>query len=371
MNLNIFLPLDLNKTSQLKFIERTVPFMFREVKDGPIIFGAVHTVSYDTAKKLVETFSGKDDVKVNTGDKVYVFPGCKIPQFKIKEALKEMGAKFTSSYEDATVFLGSENAFKDDIQQVNFSVNLLGGEYYNSIQEYTDVKEDMAPEFHEGKYPSLYNNARKFYARAGWGSTIAGTEMYFKDDGTFLNKFYMLTILGAEILYRKLSQKIPVISEEAFLKQLSPTCTIDHEMYQSLDDMLESKDPNDNQLALQTIANCDIKASFRWIYPLIIYHFDKFNNSRFKNIKLFNQMIKLDEINKLPVRDFIIELMKEGPDNISKQVARQLFDIEADIFIGIDSGALKSDLFDIILVPKQKFKQIVPDLTYKYELDDE
>src|SRR5688572_12267243 len=105
MNLNIFVPLNLEKISQLKFIEKTVPFMFVETGDGPVIFGAVHLVSSDTVYKLSDMFKGKDDVKINKGDKIYVFPGCKIPQFKIKEGLKELGAKFTSSWEEATIFL--------------------------------------------------------------------------------------------------------------------------------------------------------------------------------------------------------------------------------------------------------------------------
>ena len=182
----------------------------------------------------------------------------------------------------------------------------------------------------------------------------------------------MLTLLGAEIVHRKLANKIPVLSENGFLSQLKPTCTIDHSMYETLNDMLKSHDDENNQLALQTIANCDIQASKKYIFILVKYHYYKFKHTRFKNIKLLNKMIKLEELYKLPVKEFIIALMKDSPDNISKDVARQLFDKEADIFVnsGGNSGELKSDLFDIILVPKQIFLPIVPELNYKYELND-
>lgn len=373
MNLNIFVPLDLNKISQLTFIEKTVPFMFLEAKDSPVVSGAVHQVSFETYEKLEKTFLGKDDVVIKPGDKVYVFPGCKIPQFKIKASLKEIGAKFTSNYEEATVYLGSANSVKE-CQNHDFSVNLLAGRYFNCIYRCWDIKEER----NEDRYAEQLHHANSFYVRSSWGTIGSAIGLFQCADSAAISSYTMLTILGAEILYRKLSLKIPIMSEDAFMKQTSPTCIIDKEMYQTLNDMLNSKDDNDNQLALQTIANCDIENSKLYIYLLVQYHYEKFNGSRFKNIKLFNDMIDLKETYDQSIKDFIIKLMADGTDNISKDVAKQLFDIESDKFInentchGGSSGIqLESDLFDIILVPKEKFKAIVPELTYTYELDDE
>ncbi len=364
MNLNIFVPLDLNKISQLKFIERTVPFMFSEAKDSPIIQGAIHTVSSDTKDKLVELFKGKDDVKINKDDKIYVFPGCKIPQFKIKEGLRELGAKFTSNYEEATIYLGSEQAFKD-VQQANFSVNLLGGSYYNTFTLCVGMKKGMMLNYENGRYGDIYKNSSVFYTRTPWGLMKGNIDQF--DNIEMVSAFHTLTILGGEILYRKLAKKIPVLSENGFLSQLTPTVVIDREMYLTLNDMLASRNDEDNQLALQTMSNCDIPQSRKYIYPLVKYNFDKFKDSRFKNVKLFNTMIKLKEIQKLSVRDFIVTLMKDNPDSISKDVIRQLFDNESELYA---KDCKNSDLFDIVLVPKQQFQGIVPNLTYKYELDD-
>jgi hypothetical protein len=361
MNLNIFVELDQKKVSQLSFIEKTVPFMFSETKNSPVIYGAVHMVSEETATKLQSAFAGKDDVVLKQNDKVYVFPGCSIPQFKIKQVLKDMGAKFVSDYKEATVFLGSEKAFKK-MRQVDFSINVLGGTYWNTMYK---CSQPVKGTTFLVKYQDAYDKADEFYCRDKY-SAIPTNRFDFEVNNS-CPSFHMLTLLGAEILHRKLSQKIPIISEKAFIAQTKPSCVIDREMFLSLYDMLQSSDEENYMPALQTIANCDIQKSRAYLYVLIKYNYSKFRDCRFKNIKLFNKMVDLKSISKLSVRDFVIALINDDPENISKDITRQLFENEAETYI---KECKKPDLFDIILVPKQKFNAVASSLTFKYELDD-
>lgn len=364
MNLSIFGELDQAKISQLTFIEQTVPFMFREAKDSPVIYGAVHMVSTETIDKLVTLFKGKDDVTISKNDKVYVFPGCSIPQFKIKQILRDIGARFVSNYKEATVFLGSNNAYKQSTDK-EFSVTLLAGSYYNNMYLCNTPKHELA---YPSEYKELYDNAVNYYCRGyNYAKDWPSCHELFRNHNNRII-LHMLTILGAEIIHKKLSQKIPIISEKAFLKYATPSCVIDRDMYLSLNDMLQSSDEENYLPALQTIANCDIEQSKKYLFLLLKYNYNKFNNSRFKNIKLFNKMINLKEYEDASVRDFIIALINDNLDNISKDVARQLFENEAENYI---NSCENSDLFDIILVPKAKFKPVIDELTYKYELDDE
>lgn len=349
MNLNVFIPIDTGKIAKLPFIEATVPYIYKETKftNGPIHYGAVHVIGPETYDKLETKFAGTD-YKIEAGMKLYAFPNCKVPQFKIKDILKSLNATLTNDWSTATGFIGSENAFKIQ-EKGKDTMNVLGGyTYYNCY--YTENTHESAI------YPELYKTATKTYMNThatGLGY-MGSTDIKF------------LLPLGAGILYRILSEKLPIISEDSLLNQSTSNCIIDEELYDSLNSMLNSTDDENKSLALHTIANCNIKESIVYIYLIARNYEYDFRHSRFKNIKLFYETANMDYLSKISMGRFISEI---DQSLITPYLFQKLVTFEAENII--EDNTIKSDLFDIIIVPKRKFAKYHNNLTFTYELDEE
>ena len=354
MNLNIFTPIDLDKIAKLPFIERTVPYIYAETKfvDGPIYYGALHIINDDAYNKLSLRLAGTDH-KIEAGARVYVLPNCAIPQFKIKEILKSLKAVFTNDWTTATAFLGSEATLKE-FSNTKETMNLLGGLTYYNVYDTFDKQTSSI-------YPEIYNNAKTFYMNKSAGAYISNNSNWVE--------FRFMVPLGANIMYRVLSEKLPIISEKSLLSQGTETSIIDDEMYLSLKDMLSSQDEEHNAMALHTISNCNIKESMIYIYLIAKQFAHIFRNSRFKNIKLFYSLSKMDDLEDMSQGSFISKMLKEDPDKITPELFRTMVNTAAENLI--DDNSIKSDLFDIIIIPKRKFAKLHDNLTFTYELDDE
>jgi hypothetical protein len=356
MNLNVFISLDLEKISKLKFIERTVPYMYSETKhtSGPIYYGIIHIVSNENYDKLADRFEGTD-YKIQEKDKVYVLPNCSIPQFKIKEFLKQKNASFTSDYMNATVYLGSKNCLKMTDEKCD-TVNVLGAKTYYNL--YCSNTKPESATYASGDYKSIYDNARELFMNR---KMARFTDNFGSDD-----KYFLLP-LGASIVYNILAHKVPVVSEESFLEQGTEACILTEELYYSVKDMLASEDESNQLIALQTVANCNIEKSKVYIYFLAREFGRLFINSRFKNIKLFCALANISTLQSMSGGEFMSKLLEENPEQLTPEIFKQILVSETDAFV----ERLSSDLFDIVIIPKRKFAKFHDNLTFTYELDEE
>lgn len=367
MNLNVFTPIDMDNIARMSFIEKTVPFVIKE-NGGPFYLGAAHLLSKDSLEKLAKHMAGKEyDIKA--GDKVYVFPRCKVPKFKIKEHLKSIGATMTGDYENATVYLGTKSACESYSYGNEETFNTLVADpkddLYKMVPHLDNInfmEEPVTP-----IYPELYNDPERigFLASAfvTLGDAGEATQVPFKKG--------ILYPLGASILFNILSKKIPVVSEDYFNRSIPSTFTIDEETFNSLNDMLCSQDIENRSLAVQTVANCDIERSQLYLYLLARRHYDHFTYSRLKNVKLFMDESNFYELAQKPLHQFIREYLQTGkPEDFPKAIFNKLLSDEAEQIVeehAIDK--IESGMFDIVLVPKKEFAALHDDTTFKYTLN--
>lgn len=370
MNLNVFTPINMDNIARMSFIEKTVPFVIKE-NQGPFYLGAAHLLSKDSIEKLSVHMAGKEyDIK--PGDKVYVFPKCKIPKFKIKEHLKTLGATMTGEYDNATVYLGTKSACEAYSVGSEETFNLLVADpkddLYKMVPHLDNINfmEEMEVK-PEPIYPELYNDPERigFLVSALVDLTDAGvaTQAPFKRG--------ILYPLGASILFNILSKKIPVVSEDYLNKSIKPTFVIDEEMFNSLHDMLSSHDIENRSVAVQTAANCDIEASKLYLYLLARRHYDHFTYSRLKNVKLFMDESKFHDLAATPLHQFIREFLQSGkPEDFPKAIFNKLLSDEAEEIIAEHNiDTIQSGMFDIVLVPKKEFAELHDNVSFTYKLD--
>jgi hypothetical protein len=346
MNLNVFTDIDDQKIAKLPFIEHTVPYIYAEDRfdNGPVYYGAIHLVNQEAYNKIKTRFTG-DDYEIKPDAKAYVLPNCSIPQFKIKEILKSLNASFTSDYTQATVFIGSKLAMKEELSSKKETINILGGLTRQNLRVTVhNTNDDNVKDYTSSIYPELYKRSQEVYFNNNFINRISGPSI--NTDHRFLFP------LGVNILYRVLSEKLPIVSEQSLLNQNSNTCIINEELYGSLVEMLNSEDEENVSLALHTISNCNIKESIVYIYFIAKEFARDFRYS----------------LEDMSFGQFVSYLLKEYPTKMTPSVFKTMVSLEATSII--DDNSVKSDLVDIIIVPKKKFAEFHDNLTFMYQLDE-
>ena len=77
-------------------------------------FGELFSINDEIFKKIQKLFEGDSTNTISKKDKVYICPGCKLPQFRIKEHLKTIKASMTRDIEKATIIV-STDAMCDEV----------------------------------------------------------------------------------------------------------------------------------------------------------------------------------------------------------------------------------------------------------------
>jgi cellulose synthase/poly-beta-1,6-N-acetylglucosamine synthase-like glycosyltransferase len=117
--------------------------------------------------------------------------------------------------------------------------------------------------------------------------------------------------------------KFIVGEDDEILKQTNKELILDEDIYNSLRDMLSSKNYENHKIAKELIANCDFEKSK--IYLLLLLH--EFNSSLFGGQKTPNYAVFLDKFkswklnSKINWFNYGLQLLKQFPDH--KQVIKK------------------------------------------------
>ena len=363
------IPINFDIVDKLKFIKRTVGLVYREGYNTPYQLGGIHEIDQATYIKLNDKFFESDynayDIK--SGDKVYIFPGCKIPMFKIKEYCKSIKATVTNDHTKATVFINTGKSFYtyDDYCEEFPTINYLVGKAVYYVHEHANNHEirNQRAKYNE-RYKTFDFSSTDYHGLSF--DKIITLGMYTSDSTAIdLNTFYFITPLFAEILYYSLANKIPFVSENSLYKAIPSSNIIDEELYLSLNSILSSNDEENHILAFQTIANCDYSASIKYLYHLYQDHGGKLMFPIYKNLKVFNNINNLRKLYDMDSAKFLNYMFENYNDQIDRSQCNRIFQEEAKSIV----NGLSSDLVDIIIVPKPKFINLYdPDTSVKFEL---
>lgn len=300
---------DASIPSKLKFVEETVNYIYMDDISNyrsKVLVTELHLINPDSYSKLSNLLNGSDKYTIQKKDRVFVFPGCSIPSYKLKEYAKNAGAVLVKDIDKATVFLGNitglfEPGYEDKYQ---LPEKALAGSIqetrYIPANEYTQnfvADKNLMHTFDIEPHTRLTQD--KYYI----GGAVVNNyskHNYCPNDVILENPntINVITNPGLDFIYKILSSKIPVVSEEHFLKSHGKMIHLDQDLFNSLDMMLNSPSSEDHVTACKILFNCDTSDEPYLIWKLAQKHWYRIatsDNRRTKDYKLFNSISKFEE----------------------------------------------------------------------------
>jgi len=358
MPYNAHLFMDPLQVSRLPFIKGKVACLYEEGKT--LYKGITFKTTKEDYDKASEKLLGKDTYQIKTGDKVFVMPGCNIPAFKLKDYIKSLGARIVGEIEDATVFIGCNNAiysysnYNYEKKPYHLMFLLSDGhctklDLIGSVINFEAYEEDDS--FNQYKSENIIDNSGLY----NFGITERSESNILVSTGKYNESEYFITPAAAKILYNCLLKKLPIINEKTLTEKCNTSIIITDEIYDSVVSMLESGMEDNISTAREIIANCDIKNSTYNIWRLSKKYYGTFSRSRFKNIRLFVEQSEFGMLNSLNNTDIIEHLSTKN------QLTPEIFNSLINHIANVELGTFNNPLFNFNITLSERFKHFNPD----------
>lgn len=308
MAVELYASIDRSKVDRLPFCEGTYPFGYVDTNDEARL-GIVYEVNAASAEKLKKLLTGKEDKKIAQGDRVFILSGNKIPQFKIKEYLRGIGAIMVNNIEDATMFVGNSRVFKRcsdyDYTKMDSTSMIIDTVYSNTDPKELKLEEfktdpvllDYFPDLGKLKDVRLNKAAASHFSEA-----VKGSVRYMT----------CITPYVARLSYELLSKKMVTITEESLFNQLPSVAKLDKQLTEQLMMMMGSIDEENHKTAHEILANSDWKDADLYLYTIARAHFYQINGSRYKNVRLFREEAGMHDRYTTTEELFLKEQLKEN-----------------------------------------------------------
>jgi hypothetical protein len=354
MAVDLFAAIDRSKVDKLPFLKKgAYPFGYVNSSDEGRL-GIVYEVSADDALKLQKLLAGKEERTLVKGDRVFVLSGCKVPQFKIKEFLRGIGAVMVNDIEDATVMVGNTRVSQkfEDNYNVGYidSLSMILDTVYTEVD---GVKVDnlIVDDVVANYYPDL----DEMGGRARFNKAATGYSANYRSSGSIRYMKCVVPYVG-RIAYEILSRKMVTISDECLYKQLPGAVVLDSATTKSLISMMDSSDEENQKTAHEVLANCDYKNADLCLYTIARAHAYQINKSRFKNVKLFVEESELLKLGQTSEETYLRQL---ADDNKLTQEALDLLLPLVSKKVEARVNNVNSSVFTIKMELKPEFSNIL------------
>jgi len=283
MAFNPFIELDENEISKLAFEYTTHPYIYYSDEYGKQ-YKTIYSVKSDVYKKITALFNGDNTNTIGKKDKVFICPGCKLPQFRIKEYLKTVKATLTRDIDKATIIISTDdmcedvnNSYRENKQAKISKIHFQDSGMF-CINPYDDENDDFetSDEYYKksieeiGLLEHKINDniedilfSSKTIDQISWTSALKRRNEILDEDYE-----YFLYPIGLKLIYEILSKKIPVIHENDVCAVANSGLKLnDTEVFESIKMMLDGSS-EDRNLAKQMIYNSDFKNAESQVYWL-------------------------------------------------------------------------------------------------------
>lgn len=291
------------KTRHLNYATSTV---LRTDSDGSIL--SFNTHKYVPAK----------------GDKIWFYPGCEVPRFKVKQFCIKHDVAVVKYKEKSSVrFIGPE-AIKNLLHQ--FSAYCIDKQYFINFLDtimcnaYEKLKEDIVKSESQKVY--LYDNMmRTFCDDEAFNGKVLFPSYNDVDDwviGCKVKDDESLAILTDMINDPGLHH------QDDLLSILNTGTVLDEEMYQQIKKMFKSSDNDNTRLAMEAMANCDYQKSAVYLLLLLKKFGSKIQssgNTHHVNFKSLIKYFQIKTLNSISVDDMIDALRHQkllNLDNLNR-----------------------------------------------------
>ena len=222
----------------------------------------------------------------NSGDKLYIYPHCTVPRYKVRNWANELNISITIKEEHADAKFISEESFTTCIDNTMIRkvlkdefITWLLANYNHDRHDIINLIDDIKK--YEGKYVYLDPAYRGY-----WGSSYLGTydrvraiNQGFKttlaDNDPTVTYLEAITMITDFKTLTRLLTDPDIYSQEEIIRLINKDSIIIYQdMYKRLESMLRSTNNADRVMAIEIIANCNINPSLYHILLLMKKHDD-------------------------------------------------------------------------------------------------
>lgn len=262
-------------------------------------------ISYDTIR-IIESRNSKDILSnlITTkympvkGDKIWFYPGCTIPRFKVKQFCQAANVAVVKYKEKASIrFIGPES-FEQMIESIS-------NRYVNKDMFLRWLDSIMCNEYEQLKKDIINTTDDKVYIKHKALFKFCDSSLFMKKviaqyPSDVNMSFY--NIINTEENYQQLicmHSDTGLRHQDDFLSLLNTGTVLDEDMYTQIHRLLESTDKENTRLAMEAMANCDFRQSAVYLLLLLKKFGQKMEDSRSKHYVNFKSMIKYFDVRSL------------------------------------------------------------------------
>lgn len=232
------------------------------------------------------------------GDKIWFYPGCDIPRFKVKQFCMNNKVSVVKTKERSTVrFVGQQT-----LNEMSFGYNVYRVEksefltWLDSVMcnAYMQLSDDIIKT--PSEYVYIYGAAlNSFCDEDEFGEKI------FKEDYSDMEDVTIRRIPKEENYQQLVDmlQDSQLYYQDGLLNLLNTGMVIDEETYQQMHRLFESSDSDNTRVAMESMANCDFQRSAVYLLMLMRKFGSKINNSGVTHHVNFKSLIKYFQIKNL------------------------------------------------------------------------
>lgn len=233
------------------------------VKTTIIVEGLPNDSSFYTFRKVISSHDKlwnniipKNEYTPAKDDKIYFYPDCNVPRFKVKQFCEKYGASIVKYSDKASVKIAGENTLKSFIENKTLK-EISKEDFVKYLQKFTtaDVTEIIEKVDSENIY--------MFYTDTKYENTYGAKLKTHYSSKPFVKQ-------DCEEKFMSLLNDTNSYDEKEILKRLNTGAVMDEEQYVSIQRLFESKDVENHKLAIEMMANCDFEKSS--VYLLLLIH---------------------------------------------------------------------------------------------------
>ena len=261
-------------------------------------------------------------------DKLFIFPNCNIPRFKVKSFCESTDTAVVKFKEKANIwFTNKENlqtelieklyhteciTKKAMLQYLNATKVRCSTEHLQQIIKLIEDIESTQADFVITTY-SMKNSIKSAGAFNGPVYDFMHEQDLVKEDANgddlpltdeqkelveaFDRIFYEFESPEKEALYNTLMTHGNVYDESALLSLLNAELVMDQEIYEGVKNLFKSNDRNDHKVAMESMANCNYLQSAVYLLMLMKDYRREMANSDMKNHVNFKSLLKFFDVN--------------------------------------------------------------------------
>ena len=293
-----------------------------DVEDKKIVWREVY---FKDIKDIEPNFI--HEYKPTPGDRIYIFPNSSVPRFKLKSFCDKHNVSISKTKDKANILVADPDKVLESI-----TINRTWTEHHIYKEPLLKVLRNLSDSMTNGLTQAILNSPENTFLLGRDFTKFLKEKLYFKfiseDD---VEDAIKEGLPAPEVNYVYDYSSAPMVSASSEADYVSFTNTtfyhqdalnaviseenivINEELYQGFNSLLNSKNDEDHQIAMEGMANSNYKESMAYILLLFYEYNNEFTNHPSKHHVNFKSLVKY--LN-LPYRwtidiDYIVKVLRE------------------------------------------------------------